>query len=96
LNCLALSINHEAEEFNLPGYHRERLLSPLSDQGSGVDLAPAEFDRGLGLRFLFYARVHPPEGRPDPGQEFIETVIEDWLDDDPFPDCDEEPVTMAS
>lgn len=34
--------------------------------------------------------------RDPPVEESIETVIKDWLDDDPFPDCDDEPVIMAS
>ncbi|MFH1148781.1 MAG: hypothetical protein V1736_13910 [Pseudomonadota bacterium] len=48
--------------------------------------------RHLGLREPW---VRVVTTRDPPFEEFVETVIEDWLDDDPFPDYEQEPVTMV-
>ena len=51
--------------------------------------------RHLGLGEPSEPSIRVVTARDPPVEEFIETVIEDWLDDDPFPDHEREPVFMA-
>ena len=49
--------------------------------------------RHLGL---WEPSVRVVSARDPPGEELIRAGSDPWLDEDPFPDYEQEPVTMAS
>ena len=58
-------------------------------------------ERDVIERILRHLRLWEPSGRvvtarDPPVEEFIKIIIDPWLDDDPFPEYDDEPVMMAA
>ena len=49
--------------------------------------------RHLGL---WEPSVRAVPARDPPGEEFVRAGSDPWLDEDPFADCEQEPVIMAS
>ncbi|MDP8237230.1 MAG: hypothetical protein P9M08_12670 [Candidatus Erginobacter occultus] len=48
-------------------------------------------ERGVIERILRHLGLWDP-----PGEEFVRAGSDPWLDEDPFADCEQEPVIMAS
>lgn len=65
-----------------------RIVSLINERGV--------IERILRHLGLWEAFVRAGTAREPPGEEFVRAGSDPWLDEEPFPDYEQEPVSMAS